>query len=60
MDNIFNLAYELRKCTECSCSRCNLRGTSGCYIEMAIKNLNQYEQAMDALSKIPADYLVNP
>jgi hypothetical protein len=30
MDN-FNLAYELRKCTECSCSRCVLCGTPSCY-----------------------------
>lgn len=29
----FDLAYELRKCTECSCSRCVLCGTKDCYIE---------------------------
>lgn len=58
MDN-FDLAYELRKCTECSCSRCNLCGTSNCYVEVAIKELNRYEQAMDALH-IPADYMENP
>ena len=58
MDN-FDLAYELRKCTECSCSRCNLCGTSNCYVEVAIKELDRYEQAMDALH-IPADYMENP
>lgn len=56
----FNLAYELRKCTECSCSRCHLRGTEHCYVEMAIKELSRYEQAMDALKMIPNDYFENP
>ena len=43
-----NLEYELRKCKECSCSRCSLNGTSGCYIEVAIKELDRYEQAFDS------------
>ena len=47
MDKNFNLSYELRKCTECSCSRCVLNGTRNCYIEVAIKELDRYEQAMD-------------
>ena len=55
----FNLTYELRKCKECSCSRCNLNGTSGCYVEVAIRELNRYDQAMDSIN-IPADYLDNP
>lgn len=58
MDN-FDLAYELRKCTECSCSRCNMCGTSNCYVEVAIKELSRYEQAMDALN-VPSDYLEKP
>lgn len=45
------LKYELRKCTECSCSRCVLNGTRECYIEVAIKELERYEQAMDAMKK---------
>lgn len=53
---MIDLKYELRKCTECSCSRCNLKGTSECYVEQAIKELNHYEQAMDALGKIPPEY----
>ena len=44
-----NLEYELRKCKECSCSRCNLNGTGGCYIDIAIKELNRYEQAFDSM-----------
>lgn len=44
-----NLEYELRKCKECSCSRCSLNGTSGCYIEIAIKELNRYDQAFDSM-----------
>lgn len=44
-----NLEYELRKCKECSCSRCNLNGTSGCYIDIAIKEINRYEQAFDSM-----------
>jgi len=44
-----DLKYELKKCKECSCSRCNLNGTSGCYVEVAIKELERYEQAFDAL-----------
>lgn len=46
------LTYELRKCKECSCSRCSLNGTPGCYVDIAIKELNRYEQAMDSL-KVP-------
>jgi len=46
-----NLEYELRKCKECSCSRCNLNGTMGCYIDIAIKEINRYEQAFDVLEK---------
>ena len=53
---MIDLKYELRKCIECSCSRCNLKGTSECYVEQAIKELNHYEQAMDALGKIPPEY----
>lgn len=48
---MFDLKYELKKCKECSCSRCNLNGTTGCYIEVAIKEINRYEQAFDALKK---------
>ena len=46
-----NLKYELRKCTECSCSRCVLNGTRECYIEVAIKELDRYEQAFDVMRK---------
>ena len=46
-----NLEYELRKCKECSCSRCNLNGTSGCYIDIAIKEINRYEQAFDSIEE---------
>lgn len=53
---MFDLAYELRKCTECSCSRCNLCGTEACYVEIAIKELGRYDQAMDAYEK-HKDYL---
>jgi hypothetical protein len=52
---MFNLEYELRKCKECSCSRCNLNGTSECYIEVAIKEINRYEQAFDAINKHKTD-----
>lgn len=58
-DKNFDLAYELRKCKECSCSRCHYYGTSYCYVEVAIKELGRYEQAMDSL-KIPNDYMENP
>lgn len=44
-----DLKYELKKCKECSCSRCNLNGTNGCYIEIAIKELDRYEQAFDSM-----------
>lgn len=47
----YDLAYELKKCKECSCSRCSLNGTPGCYIEIAIKEINRYEQAMDSINK---------
>ena len=46
-----DLKYELKKCKECSCSRCNLNGTSDCYIEVAIKEIDRYEQAFDAIDK---------
>ena len=59
---MFDLAYELRKCTECSCSRCVLNGTKECYVEVAIKELNRYEQAMDSIDdfKTGHNYLDNP
>ena len=46
---MIDLTYELKKCKECSCSRCCLNGTSGCYIEIAIKELDRYEQAFDSM-----------
>lgn len=46
-----DLKYELKKCKECSCSRCNLNGTSDCYIEVAIKEIDRYEQAFDSIDK---------
>ena len=48
---MLDLKYELKKCKECSCSRCCLNGTNDCYIEVAIKELSRYEQAFDALEK---------
>lgn len=60
MNKTFDLAYELRKCTECSCSRCNYHGTEYCYVEVAIKELSRYEQAMDSLKMAPSDYFENP
>ena len=44
-----DLIYELRKCKECSCSRCMLNGSKECFIEVAIKELDRYDQAMDSL-----------
>lgn len=44
-----DLKYELKKCKECSCSRCSLNGTNGCFIEIAIKELSRYEQAFDSI-----------
>lgn len=46
-----DLAYELKKCKECSCSRCHLNGTTGCYIDIALKELERYEQAFDSMGK---------
>lgn len=58
---MFDLAYELRKCTECSCSRCILNGTKDCYVEVAIKELERYEQAMDSIGdyKTAHNYMGN-
>lgn len=41
----------LKKCKECSCSRCSLNGTKECFIEVAIKELDRYEQAFDYMKK---------
>lgn len=46
---MLDLKYELKKCKECSCSRCNLNGTPECYIEVAIKEIDRYEQALDSI-----------
>ena len=46
-----DLIYELKKCKECSCSRCNLNGTTSCYIEIAVKELGRYEQAIDSIGE---------
>ena len=48
---MLDLKYELRKCTECSCSRCVLNGSRESYIEVAIKELERYEQAFDSMRK---------
>ena len=48
---MFDLTHELRKCTECSCSRCNMQGTEHCYIEVAIRELNRYDQAVIVFEK---------
>ena len=45
------LTYELLKCKECSCSRCFLNGTPGCYIEQAVVELSRYEQAFDSMAE---------
>ena len=59
---MFDLTYELRKCKECSCSRCSLNGTQGCFIEVAIKELGRYEKAMDEIEKYgnSHNYIDNP
>ena len=46
---MLDLKYELKKCKECSCSRCSLNGTNECFIEVAIKELDRYEQAFDSM-----------
>lgn len=46
-----DLIYELRKCKECSCSRCMLNGSKECFIEVAIKELERYDQAMDSVDE---------
>lgn len=46
---MIDLKYELKKCKECSCSRCNLNGTPECYIEIAIKELDRYDQAFESM-----------
>ena len=46
---MIDLKYELKKCKECSCSRCSLNGTNECFIEVAIKELDRYEQALDSI-----------
>lgn len=48
MINMADLIQKLRKCKECSCSRCVKYGSVDCYIEIAIRELNRYEQAFDA------------
>lgn len=53
---MYNIEYELRKCKECSCSRCLLNGSHGCYIEIAIKELGRYEQAMDSIEKFKEEH----
>ena len=54
---MLDLTYELKKCKECSCSRCNLNGTPECYIEIAIKELDRYEQALNAMEDSYYDVL---
>lgn len=48
---ITKLTYELRKCKDCSCSRCYLNGTEGCFVDIAVRELNRYEQAMDSIKE---------
>ena len=52
-----DLKYELKKCKECSCSRCNLNGMPECYIEVAIKELDRYEHAFDSMQPSMSEYM---
>lgn len=61
-----NLEYELRKCKECSCSRCNLNGTTGCYIDIAINldtnfmmptDMEEFKQMATAPSVVNPDVM---
>ena len=54
-----DLKYELRKCTECSCSRCMLNGTKECYIEVKIKALERYEQDLDSIEEYKRNHCFN-
>ncbi len=56
---MLDLKYELKKCKECSCSRCNLNGTNDCYIEIAIKEIERCEQAFDSMNSHVYDNLFN-
>ena len=56
---MIDLKYELKKCKECSCSRCHFNGTSECYIEVAIKELGRYEQALDSMRVKRNDNITN-
>lgn len=56
---MIDLKYELKKCKECSCSICHLNGTSECYIEVAIKELGRYEQALDSMRVKRNDNITN-
>lgn len=51
-----NLAYELRKCKECSCSRCHMNATQECYIEEAIRQMGQDEKIIDTFQMILKNY----
>lgn len=51
-----DLINQLRKCKDCTCTRCYLNGTPGCYIELAITELGRYEQAIDVVSKLFKNY----
>lgn len=53
---MLDLTYELKKCKECSCSRCHLNGTKDCYIEVAIREINRYGRvsgSSDASESVP-------
>lgn len=55
---MLDLKYELKKCKECSCSRCNLNGTNDCFIEIAIKELERCEQAFDSMKSKSYESLI--
>lgn len=50
-----DLITQLQKCKECSCSRCTLNGTPGCYIDLASAELRRYEHAFDMYDKYKED-----
>lgn len=46
-----DLETNLRKCTDCTCSRCWRNGSKDCYIEVAIRTIRRYEQAFEIVEK---------
>ena len=52
---IEDLVERLRKCPDCSCSRCQAYGTPFCAVKEAIRELKRFDHVIDTINNTKED-----